>query len=166
MPKDWGGKRKIVIVRFMLASAIALFVVAVAQARPPGLEGRWQLNPKESEFLPGEEPPKALILAITQDDGRVFRWTVTVKLSDGQSGQTGFAGAIDGKPYPVAGRPGTTSKFSWTPEGALKQVSESAGGIAVEICTFAPDMKKMICDARQTDMEGRAVTYYETFDRL
>ena len=149
MPKDWGGKRKIVIVRFMLASAIALFVVAVAQARPPGLEGRWQLNPKESEFLPGEEPPKALIMAITQDDGRVFRWTVTVKLSDGQSGQ-----------------PGTTSKFSWTPEGALKQVSESAGGIAVEICTFAPDMKKMICDARQTDMEGRAVTYYETFDRL
>ena len=97
MPKDWGGKRKIVIVRFMLASAIALFVVAVAQARPPGLEGRWQLNPKESEFLPGEEPPKALIMAITQDDGRVFRWTVTVKLSDGQSGQTGFAGALSGR---------------------------------------------------------------------
>ncbi|MDB5392987.1 MAG: hypothetical protein JWM91_493 [Rhodospirillales bacterium] len=154
-------------VRFGLLPAVALFAIASgAHARPATLEGKWRLNLKESEFLAGEAPPAELIMAITKDDGRVFRWTATVKLPGGESGETSFAGAIDGKPYPVAGRPGTTSKFSWTPDGALKQVSEAAGGIAVETCTFPANMKKMTCDARQTDMQGRVVSYYEAFDRL
>jgi hypothetical protein len=167
MPEIRTREGEAVNIRFAIAPAFALLVcTATAHARPGNLEGRWRLNLKESESLPGEEPPAELIMAITQDDGRVFRWTATVKLADGQSGKTNFIGAIDGKPYPVAGRPGTTSKFSWTPDGALKQVSEAAGGIAVEICTFAADMKKMTCDARQTDMQGRVVAYYEAFDRL
>jgi hypothetical protein len=158
---------KAVIVRFAILPAIVLLAAASAAfARPASIEGRWRLNLKESEFMPGEAPPTELIMAITKDDGQSFRWTATVKLPGGESGQTSFVGAIDGKPYPVAGRPGTTSKFSWTPDGELKQVSEAAGGIAVEICTFSADMKKMTCDARQTDMQGGAVTYYEAFDRL
>ncbi len=155
------------MVRFALFPILALFAIAGgASARPATLEGSWRLDMKQSEFLPGEEPPAELIMAIAKDDGREFRWTATVKLAGGESGQTHFSGAIDGKPYPVIGRPGTTSKFSWTPDGALKQVSESAGGIAIEICTFFSDMKKMGCDARQTDMQGRTVSYYEEFDRL
>ncbi len=155
------------IVRFAVLPAIALIVFAqCAQARLPSLEGKWRLNLKETEFLPGEEPPADLVMAIAKDDGQAFRWTVTVTFRGGDSGQTSFDGAIDGKPYPVVGRPGTTSRFSWTPEGALKQVSESSGGLAVESCTFSQDMKKMMCDARQTDSLGRVVTYYEAFDRL
>jgi hypothetical protein len=155
------------IFQSIILSAIVLLMIAgSAHARPATLEGKWRLNLKESESLPGEAPPAELIMAITKDDGRVFRWTATVKLPGGESGETSFAGAIDGQPYPVSGHPGTTSKFSWTPDGALKQVSEAAGGIAVETCTFTPDMKKMMCDARQTDMQGRVVSYYEAFDRL
>jgi len=156
-----------VVVKSALLSTFAFLTVAgAAYGRPGTLEGQWRLNLAESEFLPGEDPPAELIMAISKDDGVVFRWTVTVKLPGGESGQTSFNGAIDGKPYPVAGHPGTTSKFSWTPDGALKQVSESAGGLAVEICTFSADMKTMGCDARQTDLQGRAATYYESFDRL
>jgi hypothetical protein len=135
------------------------------------LEGQWRLNPAESEFLPGETPPADLVMAITLDDGRKFRWTATVKMSDGGSGTTGFDGAIDGMPYPVAGRPGSTSAFSWTQEGLLKQVSQSAAGISVEICSFTGGQgggppRKMTCSARQTDSEGRAATYVEVFDRV
>lgn len=154
------------IIRGTAVAILASMMAGQALARPPSLEGRWRLNLKDSEMLPGEEQPAELIMAISRDDGRSFQWTATVKLRGGESGATSFTGAIDGKPYPVAGKPGVTSKFSWTPEGALKQVSEAAGGIAVEICAFPPDMKKMMCDARQTDMQGRVATYYEEFDRL
>jgi hypothetical protein len=150
----------------MLAMMASFAVAASAAARPASIEGRWRLNPKETETLPGEEAPAELIMAITKDDGQVFRWTVTVKFADGTGGSTSFSGAIDGKPYPVAGRPGSISKFSWTPEGALKQVSEAAAGFSVEVCSFTPDMKRMECEARQTDLKGRVNTYVETFDRL
>ncbi len=137
-----------------------------ASARPASLEGKWRLNLKDSELLPGEEPPAELVMAITKDDGKVFNWTATVKLAGGESGSTSFSGAIDGKPYPIDGRPGSTSTFSWTQDGGLKQVSQAAGGFAVEICMFPAGMKRMECSARQTDKAGRAATYIEAFDRM
>jgi len=149
-----------------LALAAAFAVTASASARPGNIEGKWRLNPKETETLPGEEAPAELIMAITKDDGRAFEWTVSVKFIDGSGGSVSFSGAIDGKPYPVNGRPGSTSKFSWTPDGALKQVSEGPSGFSVETCGFTPDMKKMECEARQTDLKGRVYSYIETFDRL
>jgi hypothetical protein len=137
-----------------------------AVARPASLQGRWRLDPRESEMAAGEAPPAELVMTITRDDSTAFCWTVTVRMADGQGGATRFAGAIDGKPYPVEGRPGSTSAFSWTRDGALKQVSESAGGIAVERCTFSADVRKMTCEGRQTDVTGRATGYVEAFDRL
>jgi len=125
----------------ILATVATLAVVTVADARPASLEGKWRLDLKESEMLPGEEPPAELVMAITKDDGKVFSWTATVKLADGESGSTSFSGAIDGKPYPVVGRPGSTSTFSWTQDGSLKQVSQAPGGFAVEVCTFSAGMK-------------------------
>ncbi len=156
--------------RFVLKSsllAIALLLIATgAFARPASLEGKWRLNLKESELLPGEAAPSELLMAITKDDAQGFRWTATVKMSDGASGQTGFDGAIDGKPYPVAGRPGSTSSFSWTPDRALKQVSQSPGGIAVEICRIAAGGARLTCEARQTDKSGQAASYVEVFDKM
>jgi hypothetical protein len=146
--------------------ALATLAAAVpALARPPSLEGRWILNLKESELLPGEDKPAELVMAITKDDGTAFRWTVSVKMPDGASGSTSFDGAIDGKPHPVKGRPGSTSAFSWAQDGSLKQVSQSPGGLAIETCSFSADAKKMTCGARQTDKRGRAITYVEVFDR-
>jgi len=152
------------------AVIVALSLLAgPATARPNSLLGKWRLNLKQSELLPGEEPPSELTMAITRDEAAKpdssFSWTVTVTMPDGASGTTGFDGAIDGKAYPVRGRPGSTSAFSWTPDGSLKQVSQSAGGFAVEICAFTPNGKRMTCSARQTDTKGRAVTYLEVFDR-
>ncbi len=105
-------------------------------------------------------------MTITEDDAKGFRWTVTVTTTTGEGGSVSFAGAIDGKPHPVQGRPGGTSAFSWTEDGRLKQVSESPGGIAVEICAISPDQKTMRCDARQTDKTGRAAAYAEVFNRV
>ena len=157
----------LVKIRFATLAILATLVAtAGAMARPASLEGKWRLNPKETETLPGEEQPAELVMAITKDDGQVFRWTVSVTMKDGSSGSTGFDGAVNGKPYPVTGRPGNTSTFSWMPDGSLKQVSEGAGGISVEVCAFSPDMKKMTCNARQTDTTGRAAAYVEVFDRL
>jgi len=152
-----------------LAGAILLLGTELAAppaaARPPSLEGKWLLNLKESELLPGEEKPAELVMAITKDDGTAFRWTVTVKMPDGATGSTSFDGAIDGKPHPVKGRPGSTSAFSWTPDGSLRQLSQSAGGLAVENCSLSANARKMTCEARQTDRQGRVVTYVEIFDR-
>ena len=146
-------------------AAIAAFT-ASALARPPSLEGKWRLDPKETETLPGDEAPAELIMAITKDDASAFRWTVTVKMKDGSGGSTSFAGAIDGKPYPVTGRPaGSTSAFSWMPNRSLKQTSQGPGGISVEVCAFSQDNRKMTCNARQTDMKGQALAYVEVFDR-
>jgi hypothetical protein len=153
----------------LLVLAISLLLSGIAAgafARPASLEGKWRLNAGESELLPGEAAPAELTMAITRDDGTVFRWTVTVEMPGGASGQTGFDGAIDGKPYPVAGRPGSTSSFSWTPDGALKQVSQSPGGIAVEICRVAPGGARMTCEARQTGKSGQAASYVEVFDKM
>ncbi len=142
-----------------------VFMASGASARPASLEGKWRLNFKESELLPGDSKPAELVMTITQDDANGFLWSASVKMPDGAGGVTGFAGAIDGKPYPITGRPGSTSSFIWMPDGALKQVSQSAGGIAVEICTFSADARKMICNVRQTDSSGRAASYSEVFDR-
>jgi hypothetical protein len=151
----------------MVLAAIAVVALsAAANARPASIEGKWRLNRKETETLPGEEAPAELVMAITRDDGKVFEWTVTVRMSDGSSGSTSFSGAIDGKPYPIAGRPGSTSAFSWLPDGTLKQVSEQEAGFVVEICEFSGGMKKMECGARQTDNKGRVQTYVESFDRM
>ena len=151
-----------------LAICVALMTLAAtaAYARPPSLVGKWHLNPKETETLPGEEAPAELVMAITKDDGKAFEWTVTVRMADGAAGSTSFSGAIDGKPYPIAGRPGSTSSFTWQPDGTLKQVSEQKAGFVVEVCEFSNGMKKMECSARQTDMKGRVNTYVESFDRM
>ncbi len=145
---------------------LAVLAANSALARPDSLEGKWRFDPKESDLLPGETAPAELIMNITKDDGRAFQWVVTVKMPDGQSGSTVFKGAIDGKAYPVEGRPGSTSAFSWLEDGSLKQVSESPGGIATEICGFPPGGKRFVCNTRQTDIQGRAVSYVETFDRV
>ena len=147
------------------AVSMALAATA-AHARPPSLVGKWRLNPKETETLPGEEAPAELVMAITRDDRKAFEWTVTVRMADGAAGSTRFSGAIDGKPYPIEGRPGSTSAFSWLPDGTLKQVSDQKAGFVVEICEFSNGMKKMECSARQTDMKGMVNTYVESFDRL
>jgi len=151
--------------RAIIVILSALLATASAGARPPSLIGDWRWNGAESELLPGETAPKALVMHITRDDASGFAWTVTVSLADGESGQTVFSGAIDGRPYPIAGRPGSTSAFTWTADGALKQVSESPAGLGVEICSFAGDMRRMDCDARQTNLDGRVFTYTEIFDR-
>ena len=151
-----------------LTVCVTLMALAAASAyaRPPSLVGKWRLNPKETETLPGEDAPAELVMAITRDDGKAFDWTVTVRMADGAAGSTSFSGAIDGKPYPVAGRPGSTSSFTWLPDGTLKQVSEQKAGFVVEICEFSNGMKKMECSARQTDMKGKVNTYVESFDRM
>ncbi len=152
--------------KFAIALTLSVLVPAAAFARPASLEGKWRLNAAESELLPGEAAPAELVMAITKDDAQGFRWTATVKMPDGSSGQTGFDGAIDGKPYPVSGRSGSTSSFSWTPDGALKQVSQSPGGIAIEICAIAAGGVRMTCETRQTDKSGQAASYLEVFDRM
>ena len=136
-----------------------------AMARPPSLQGKWRLNLAQSEMLPGEDKPAELVMAITKDDPSAFGWTVTVRMPDGASGATSFSGAIDGKPYPVKGRPGSSSAFSWMPDGSLKQVSQGPGGIAVETCVFSANAKKMSCEAKQTDAQGHVVAYGEVYDR-
>jgi hypothetical protein len=151
----------------IFAAAAALCTVSVADARPGSLLGKWRLNLKQSETLPGEEPPVELIMAITEDTPTRFSWTVTVRMADGSSGATRFTGAIDGKPYPVEGRPpGSTSSFRWMLDGALKQVSEGPGGLSIESCMFSADMRRMDCDARQTAKDGQTWTYEEVFDRM
>jgi len=153
-----------------LAPAIFVAVFCLpsfADARPASsIVGRWRLNLKESESLPGEEPPAELIMNITEDSPAAFRWTVTVRMKDGGTGATKFDGAIDGKARPVEGRPGSTSSFRWMPDGTLKQVSESPGGFSVESCLFTADLRRMDCDARQTAKDGRTWTYEEVFDKL
>ena len=136
-----------------------------ALARPASLVGAWHLDLARSELLPGEEKPADLTMAITKDDPSAFQWTVTVKMPDGATGSTGFAGAIDGNPYPIKGRVGSTSAFSWTLEGTLKQVSQGPGGIAIEICSFTPDARTMACAVKQTDLQGRVAVYEEVYHR-
>jgi hypothetical protein len=160
------GEEQPVKAGLTILAATAVLTATAAAARPASIEGRWRLNPKETETLPGEDAPAELIMAITKDDGTVFNWTVSVRMPDGAAGSTSFAGAIDGKPYPIAGKPGSTSAFSWLPDGTLKQVSEQAAGFVVEICEFSGEMKKMECNARQTDKTGHVVTYVESFDRM
>jgi hypothetical protein len=154
---------------FWPAVALLGLLVCLADpafARPDSLVGKWRFNPGQSELLPGEPAPDELIMDITKDDGRVFQWTVTVRLPGGQSGATHFDGAIDGKAYPVKGRPGSTSTFTWLSDGSLKQVSESPGGFSTEICTFPPSGKRFVCEARQVDAQGHAAAYTEVFDRV
>jgi hypothetical protein len=112
-----------------------------------------------------QDTPAELVMTVTQDDGKDFRWTVAVRMPTGETGATGFDGAIDGRPYPVQGRPGSSSAFSWLADGSLKQVSESRAGLSVEICAFSPDARKMTCNVRQTEASGRAAVYQEVFDR-
>jgi hypothetical protein len=151
---------------FAFAGMTILFCAPSALARPSSLVGAWHLDLTRSELLPGEEKPADLTMAVIKEDASGFQWTVTVRMPDGATGSTGFVGAIDGKPYPIKGRTGSTSAFSWTPEGALKQVSQGPGGIAVEICTFTPDARTMDCEVKQTDMQGRVAVYEEVYRRL
>ena len=114
--RTWASGRRMMTRKLPIAlTALGLLAAPPSWARPPSLEGKWVFNAAESELLPGEPPPAELVMTITRDDGIGFRWTVVIKMPDGGSGSTIFDGAIDGKPHPVQGRPGSASAFSWTP---------------------------------------------------
>ena len=152
--------------RITVSALILLTLQAqLALARPPSLVGAWHLDLARTDSLAGEEKPADLTMLVTKDDPSAFQWTVTVRMHDGSSGSTSFNGAIDGKPYPIQGNAGSTSAFSWTPEGTLKQVSQGPGGIAIEICSFSGDGGTMDCEVKQTDMQGRVAVYEEAYRR-
>ena len=51
------GEGQRVKIRPIFLAALAALPAAGALARPPSIEGKWRLNPKETETLPGEEAP-------------------------------------------------------------------------------------------------------------
>jgi hypothetical protein len=67
-----GGKRLVRAGLTILAAIAALAASAGANARPASIEGKWRLNPKETDTLPGEEAPAELVMVINKDDGKVF----------------------------------------------------------------------------------------------
>jgi len=146
------------------------FILGMGISHKVTVEGMWGLkleSPVDAmrEYLTHLElPPLPDTVVVGLDLHLTY-----ARLAEAQRALLGgarFVASNKDRAYPVEGRPGSTSAFSWLPDGTLKQVSDQKAGFVVEICEFSNGMKKMECSARQTDMKGMVNTYVESFDRL
>jgi hypothetical protein len=92
--------------------ALAVFLVTasfglltLAQDSGPGsgaAKGTWKLNVEKSDY--GQQPkPKSMRLVVSEDTAASVKWTATGTDGDGKPINESFAGAVDGKQYPVKG---------------------------------------------------------------
>ncbi len=88
----------------IVVCVVLVCVAACALAQQPSAVGTWKLNLSKSDF--GKQPaPKSATIVITDDKDNSLKWTYKYVAADGKVTNDSFAGAFDGKPYPVKGDP-------------------------------------------------------------
>ncbi len=99
-------------------AVMGLSLFAAGQGSGPGsgaAKGTWKLNLDKSDY--GQQPkPKSMRLLVTADTPASVKWSATGTDGNGKPIRESFAGAIDGKQYPVKGDPQVKS-VAYTADG-------------------------------------------------
>lgn len=106
-------------------------------------KGTWKLDVQKSDF--GEMPkPKAGRLVVTEDKPMSLKYQLYMLDSQGKRMQEDFAGAIDGKPYPIGGNP-KIATITYTASGDTVNgvVTSNNGGTVNETITLSQDKNTM-----------------------
>lgn len=161
--------RKSALSLVFVFSALGLFAVA-ALAQKGGVmtgaaKGTWKLDVQKSDF--GEMPkPKAGRLVVTEDKPMSLKYQLYMLDGQGKRMQEDFAGAVDGKPYPIGGNP-KIATITYTASGDAVNgiVTSNNGGTVNETITLSPDKNTMTVKGSGTGAVGPD-QYTEVWQRV
>ncbi|HYM04013.1 MAG TPA: hypothetical protein VET85_13760 [Stellaceae bacterium] len=148
----------LVLVSFGMASA--------ARADSANFVGKWHWSQKESSSVPGEPPPRDVLLTITSADAKRAQWSLAVVDDKGEKHTESFTGAADGKPTPVAGGAnGMTAEVKMI-GAALDITYKVADGSSDHVsCSVSADNNKMTCRGTESDGKGHSANYVDVYNR-
>ncbi|HXZ00084.1 MAG TPA: hypothetical protein VEI03_08790 [Stellaceae bacterium] len=155
--------------RLVIAAALALAAVSAplsTRADAPGLVGRWHWNPSQSTSVPGETPPRDVLMVIQSASPARVQWELTIVDSAGARHVQSFSGSGDGKPAPVSGAPqGTTGALTVSATSYEAVYSNPDGSTDRSTCSLSADRQKLTCKGTDNDGKGHSAPYTDVYDR-
>jgi hypothetical protein len=147
-------------------AALCFAMTTTAQPTSSPYVGKWQWNQAQSTLVPGEPPPRGIVLNITSIGGNRITWTLTATDPSGQPHTENFDGPSDGTPTKVGGvGNGGTASFTVS-GGVLKAVFNGPdGGSDSWSCGLSADQRKMTCRGAESDGKGHSQPYTDVYDR-
>lgn len=153
----------------MIAGALALAAIGLsvaAHADQPGLAGRWHWSPSQSSSVPGEAPPRDVLLVIQSASPAHIQWELTIIDPKGGRHVQSFSGGGDGKPAAVTGAPpGTTGALTVSATSYEAVYSNPDGSSDRSTCSLSADGKKLTCRGTDNDGKGHSAPYTDVYDR-
>lgn len=153
---------------------IVVLIGSVAGAAMPqkaklhrNASGSWNLDLAKSEF--GEAPkPKSAHLTVAIK-GNSLSWTSEVVGADGNRIKQFFAGAFDGKEYPVRSEPdagAVSASYTLNKDGTTHVTLKSPTGRMETTISISPDAKTLIIKNVLIDNSGERVPWSEVWRRI
>jgi len=153
----------------MIAAALALAAAGAsfgARADSPGLVGRWHWNPSQSSSVPGEAPPRDVLLVIESASAAHMQWQLTIVDPNGGRHVQSFSGSGDGKPAAVSGAPpGSTGALTVSATSYEAVYANADGSSDRSTCSLSADGKKLTCRGTDSDGKGHSAPYTDVYDR-
>ncbi|HKU27096.1 MAG TPA: hypothetical protein VJQ54_16595 [Candidatus Sulfotelmatobacter sp.] len=150
----------------LIATSTAIAVAAqTANQGPEPSIGTWKLNLEKSDF--GQAPkPKSERLFVSEASPTVVKWRASGVGADGKPMHISYAGAADGKPYPVKGSPRVnTIAYSGSvndPQGVQSTMTMKDGSTVKQTITLSDDKNTMT--AKSEGANGVSMT--EVWERV
>jgi hypothetical protein len=152
--------------KFLAFAGLVAVAAGPAFGQSGGFTGKWRWNMGQSTMVPGEPPPKAIILEIAQAAGGKLKWTVTETDPSGQPHVESFDGVADGKQRPLQGGEGqTTASFTITDSGLSASFKSPDGASDSWTCSVSGDSRQMTCRGTESDGKGHSEPYTDVYDR-
>jgi len=127
--------------------------------------GQWIVSKAETKIPAGGFAPVDAPMVVTQDDGKVLKFTIYAMTPTGFQPNILFEGAYDGVPY-AYGKDGTRAFTRISPNSFRMEWKGNDGATATEVVTFNTTGTKMRAEGKRTDGNGKAYDYVQVWDRL
>jgi hypothetical protein len=138
---------------------------AVAHADTASFVGKWHWDRTRSTVVPGEPPPKDVLLDIADTANGRLKWTLTAVDPEGQSHVESFDGPSNGAPTKVIGDEQTSASFVLASD-SLKAVFKGPQGDSDSwSCALSADQRMMTCHGTQSDGQGHSRDYTDVYNR-
>ena len=148
----------------LLAFAFTAFSANVAAQDQMGM-GTWKLNVEKSKFSPGPAPKS--ITTKFEADGKGVKWSADRTDSAGKVTRSEYAGAYDGKEYPLKGSAVVDAVVLRKIDShTTERINKKDGKVVtVETRKVAQDGKSYTTTVKGTTAKGEPIDIVMVFDK-
>lgn len=142
---------------------LAVITASAALAEGSPFVGQWRWDRALSQLPPGDPAPAEMFAEFSRVDQLHVAWSVTVVNAHGHKSIESFDTPANGEFYPINRE--TTAAFRLSGSTLEATFKGPAGGIDKMTCTVAADQRRLTCEGRVTDSNGRSSPYVDVYDR-